>query len=957
MAIAKPQVLVFQEFSLTPIEVVEPLRAHISGANMELHRYSEADEKALIGVGEYDRVSDTCYTWPGRVAGSVVAEDSVRLFADDALLLYHEDLISDFSGGRGTVTSVPDRTNWITSSTLSYKTNGEAYPRSSLFNDRDVQVGDRVLLRGVTNPDDDCESIELWTYVDGFAAEAVDATIDDCAPGANNQADTIASASIAQTGGPDNCVAATVDGASYSGLADGDVCETYTITVVTSSISGCAVAKLRVVSASGNDDVAEADVEEFGVPTDIGTRGLTVTFENNSGSSCSSNADEDSVDPNELIVGQVWQISVCEFFEKVCCTAGGSYLGPDNDTYIVEVTKGGIWSALPQVTVTTVKGLDASGPVEVTATNTAVAAGTYGLTISFGDCQGSSSSSGDASWEGDSNVDGLRKGDKFYVTVTSGQNGPIRTLILRDDVPTALADAADLDLSLFLVQSTGFEISRLRLPSPPLVNWTFESTQLCVESGITVYDSTWTDGGVEQPLTLYSGSLYIEYYESLFAASTAIGAINDVADIDLIDGPLDPDNKLKWGVYRALLNSNGTLVKYTSVADESSLDSWQEVLGIVDGKDDLYNLVPLTNDKEVQTLYEAHVNAESGETQNNWKGMFVNLVAVTSKMVVGESSEGDQLLHPTSTDGAVVLATLADDPQATGTQYTRLSVPEGNAGFLTYDVAPGDTVRYLFTIDAFGEEQYTDFTVDSVLSESSLLLLDGNSEPVEVAQKIEIHHALSKSEIVVDLKDQAQAFSNRRVCATWPDFFGTNGVTVPGYFLGCILAGMRSGVQPHQGLTNVAVSGGDDFARSTSFFSDTQLDDLADSGIWIVTEDQDGTPHTRHALTTDTLDLNRREEVIRVNVDSMSYQFLGVLQTFIGRTNVTDSMLSILADTLNTQIQLFKTSGTTDELGSQLIDGELTVLQKHPLFADRVEAVIALTVPAPMNNIELHLVV
>jgi hypothetical protein len=33
------------------------------------------------------------------------------------------------------------------------------------------------------------------------------------------------------------------------------------------------------------------------------------------------------------------------------------------------------------------------------------------------------------------------------------------------------------------------------------------------------------------------------------------------------------------------------------------------------------------------------------------------------------------------------------------------------------------------------------------------------------------------------------------------------------------------------------------------------------------------------------------------------------------------------------------------------------VLRIHPLLRDRIEIVLDLTVPAPLNNIELHLVV
>lgn len=975
MAIARPQVLVFQEFSLTPAEIIEALRAHISGPNAMLHRYANAEEKPLINLGAYDRNQDVCYPWPGRQAGSKVDEGYTRLFVDNAMLMYFEDMQGDFSGGRGTVTAVAGRTNWIRSSSVSFKANGTNFPRSALLNDRDVKVGDKVWLRGIADVTGDCDEIILNTYVTGFAADEVAGEVQDCRADLNNAATQTASTEINQTRGPFNCISATANGAGYDGLPDGFTCETYTIDVVASSIAGCQAARLRITSASGTDDQEEVQPEDFGAPTDIGTRGLQVTFLDNAlGASCSSEASAHDAEPVQLVFGQRWVVSVCQTFEKTCCEARGTYSGDQNDVYIIEVTKGGTFADLPAVTCTTVKGLDLSGPTEVTGPNVEVAVGTHGVGILFTDCFGSSSScssteSGNSECVplGDGTLtQGLRKGDKFYITVLSPQQGPLRTLILKHDVPKKIREAEDLDLRLFIAKD-GLEITEDRLSNPPLVNWEQETTQFCVIADITAYDATWTHNGVELPLPLWEGTLYVQYREWLFDLTDEVGTIQDVAQLDQIPGPLDPDNPLKYGVFKALQNTGGDFqsqtagvtVKYTAVADPDSLDSWQNVIERVDGREDIYMFVPLTHDREVMNLFQAHVNNESTPDAGNWKGMFVNLQAVTSKMIVGQSSANAQLLHPTSTDGEIVLATLDDDPEATGTQYTRLQCESDNGGFITYGVRPGDILRFLFTVDAFGNESYREFVVDQVLSEGTLLLLEGYGDPISEPQRIEIWHTQEKDEIVADLKEQAQAFGDRRVCAVWPDLVGVGGVTVDGYYVCCALAGLASGVAPHAGLTNVEVKGFDDFSRSTKFFNGSQLDELQDGGVWIVTEDQDGTPHTYHALNTNVLTVEIREEMVRRNVDSMSYLFRRRLAIFIGRTNVTPSMLEKLRAETQKVLDFLMTNGFTEELGPQLIEGTIRdgFPRIHPLIADRVEIVVDLNVPVPLNNIELHLVV
>ena len=941
----KPQVLVFQEFSIVPTEITEPLRAHVAGPHAVLHRYSNAAEKDNCLLGAYNRLADTCYTWPQRAAGSLVDLEYTKLYVDNALLLYYEHNLTDSAT---IISPVADRRNWIQSNNLSFKSNTSAYPRSGVFNDRDVKVGDRVYLRSVS-ADINCDETELWTEVAGFASAPVDSLIAPATADAANQPTVTSVLTVSKTGGANNCITATVGGV-YSGLASGYVNEEYTIEVIKSSVSGCNAARLRVRSASGTDDVAELTPADFDDPTTIGTRGVTVTFDNTSGDeACESTAAAAGVAAGEFVVGQKWRVVARQAYTAVVAAsraAGeystdednniiGEYAGAKNDTYVVECTQGGTWASRPEVTVRTVKGLDFSGPTEVTNVNLSVPVGTHGVQIAF------------------TTGAGLRKGDKWYITVVSSKAGPVRQLILRDDLPANMLDAEELDLKLFIKDN--IQVSKNRIGFAPLTNYYLEPTQICVQEGVVAYHPEWTSGGVEQPLDVRSGQLYVEYREWLADLADEVNSISTVADLDQIAGQLDPDNPLKWGVYKALSNSNGTVVKYTAVANPADLDSWVQVLERIKGRDDMYNLVPMTFDVRVHNLWAAHIDAESNEYANNWKGGFVSLKAAPIAQVVGDGVaiggvSGNVVTEP-------VLATVGDNPEATNTQYTKLTVTSGNGYFVTNDVRPGDIVRYNFAVDGFGDEQYDEYVVDSVLSESTLLLYSGTNAAVTVAQRVEIYHNRNRNEIADHIAEQAGALSNRRICATWPDQVGEAGTLQAGYYLSAALAGLASGVVPHQPLTNVEVAGFDDYTRSYRYFNETQLNRMAEAGVWIVTEDRDGTPHTRHALTTDNLDLNRREEMIRRNVDSISYLFLRRLRPYIGRTNATPAMVELLEGEVGSIIRFLKGNGFTQELGSQLIDGTIRILRLHPLLKDRIEIVLDLVVPAPLNNIELHLVV
>lgn len=938
MAYIKPQVIVFQEFTTAPTEVTDPLRALIVGGNAKLHRYAVADEKAEIALGAYDHTQDVCYDWPHRTAGGIVDESYVKLFIDNALLLYYEDLVDV----RSTITPVSGRLNWIRSDTLGFKTNTSAYPRSGVFYDRDVKVGDVVYLRSVYDPDAACEEIEHWTTVKGFAATATDASVGDASQDAANKESQSASTSVEQVDGAENCVTATADGSEYDGLASGQITEEYTIEVVESSISGCNAARLRVTSASGTDDQDEVVPEDFGDPTAIGTRGLYVTFANTSGPDCESEASLADVAPTDFALGQKWVVTVNQEFEEVLAVSGGDYAGEVNDTYVVEVLRGGVWDDLPTIKVTTVKGLDYSGPTEVTDGNIAIPIGRHGVTIKFFGNEGGAADSSIGADE----VAGLRKGDKFYITCTAAGTGRVNTLILKHDLPVKMREATDIDLRLFIKDNV--EVSKNRIGSAPLTNYYTEETQICVQEGAEAFYSEWTNAGVAMALPVHGGDLYAEYREWLDELTDSIGSLSDPAAIDEIPGQTSVDNPLKYAVSKALANSGGTAVRFIAVEDPTDIDSWQKALKKAIGRKDLYNYVPLTFDKEILDLFAAQANSESGPTKTNWKACFFSLQRKTSTTLVSDA---------TSSDGEVVLATLTDNPQATGSQYTLLSVPDGNADFETNGVDAGDTVRFLYTTDGFGNESWSEFVVDEVLSETSLLVRTGHTSAISVAQKIEIVHALSTDEVKADLMQQAGAFADSRVCAVYPDLLGNGGTAIPGYHLAAALAGLVSGALPHQPLTNVAVAGFDDVSASAVFFDETQLDALSEAGVWVVTEDADGVIHTRDACTTDTSSLKLRMESVRRNVDSISFLFTNRLKRFIGRTNVTPNMLLRLKQEADAALDYLTRSGDVEELGPQLISGTVTRIRVHQLLKDRIEIILTLEVPLVLNNIELHLVV
>jgi hypothetical protein len=929
-----PQVLVFQDFQLVPAVVARPLRAWIAGGHAQLVRFDDPQEQADGRLDFYDNLVESCYEWPNREPGGIIDESYTKVFITDALLQYFEDPLSSGS----MITKLAGFNNKIRSDTVNFKDNtaGElTFPRDPDLYDRDVQLGDVAKVRAVVGPD----SYTLWASVIGFEGDILPSSVEAAEGDVNNAGSQALATSAVQIAGPENCITLTPDGSSYNGLVEGDINEIYTVVVQESSVgSDLTTAKLRILSASGNDEVDEIIPSPAGMSTDIGTRGLTVTFGFDATSSCSSDAADDEVEPDDLIAGQRFEVSVAQLFTAPTPTEGGTYNGTGNTTYIVEVTRGGFYAELPEVSVTTTNGIDLSGPTVIPAAATAIPVGTRGVTVEFDGA-------------------GLRKGDKYYIEVIAEQEGRIGTLCLSKNFDVAIPGGTEVGLTLF-IRKPELEIPENREGFAPLVNWEQSSTEICLKPGIIAFDETWTDGGSPLPLPVFSestqnwGIAYAEYRAWRQDLCFDVGTIDDVSQLnDLIPGPLDPDNELKWAVFKALSNSNGVEVKYTAVCDPSQVEHWIEALDLIGDRDDVYGLVPLSRDGIVQDLFAAHVDAQSEPEQGLWRVAWFTMEGIPTIPIVYPGN------HP---DGDEVLAVLEDDPNTSGSQFVLLRVPDGDGDFIQKEVRPGDIVRYLYVPDGFGNFEFSEFVVDFVLNEDELRLVSpGASGPVTVPQKIEIWRNLTATEEAEEIGRDAGRFGNRRIRSVWPDTIDSDGITQEGYHLCAALSGLSSGVLPHQGMTNLEIAGFSDVPRTIDKFNKFQLNTMAGAGVWIVSQERfTGQIFSRHAVTTgDNVDINRREEMITRNVDSISYRFKETFAPFIGISNVTPSMEAIIRTTTNALIEVLKGEAYIQRLGGQLIEGVIRDLRPHATLLDRYVLVLDLDVPEPLNNIEIRLVI
>jgi hypothetical protein len=939
-----PQVRVFQEATIRPSAESNPQRAFIAGGNAHLVRISEADEKPLGRLGYYDELVDTTYSWPNKPGTSIIDSSYTKLYVENALLHYFNEPASSGSD----IFRVSGTTNRIRAATINFATNN-GYARSAGLYSRDVQPGDIVRVRGTPTGSGGGDPVTLWTYVKAVEPDRTSESYGTPSAATSNAATTSASTTAIQLSGAENWIEISADGAAYDGTPAGKTQETYIIRVMDSSTGGdFTTASLRVLSASGTDDQVSVTPAAAGSPTTIGTRGLTVTFDVDAVSESLSadwDAEVEGFTSSDLIAGQEFRVVVTQDFtaRSISVGSGGSYAGATDTTYIVEVVKGGTLASGPQIMVTTTDGTDQSGPHVITADNTNISIGTQGVRIKFDTVLLAPSRH--------------NKGDKFYLPVSAASSGPIKTLVLGKSLPASFETTDDLGIDLYIRKSL-LEIPSRQAGTLFDENWEQTDANIMVRAGLTATDDTLHDNGVPISLDIYSneelgyGVLYTEYRAWLQDLASSLNVLYDVSEIDLIPGKDTFDNPLKFNARVAISNSNGAGVTVAAVGNPDSLDSWGNVLELAGSRDDVYGLVPLTDNAEVFDLFQGHVNSLSSPSTGLWRSCWFPLAPIPTLPVVHAGTDLRGYGTAVTTDGEVALGQFEETSSAPA-EHLRLRVPAANANFITNGVRPGDIVRHSFGDDGFGNVIYNEYVVDTVESESVLYTVTGPAAADDIPIKVEIWRTLTASEQAVEIGKVASSYNSWRVCAVWAE------ALEPQYTItACAaLAGLASGVLPQQGLTNVTVSGLSAYVRNTGAFSVSQLNDIAVRGGWIVYQTIDGDIITRHAVTTgDYEDVNQREEMVRRNFDNISYRVRDFFSPYIGVTNVTPGMESQIRtdfDSLTLQLQNERTSPRT---GPQLLSLVLTRFETSNVFRDRYIVQAEVQLPYPLNNLDIYLV-
>jgi len=1007
-----PRVLIQQEFTQLPVFSTNPLPAFILGPQYALTRYSVAAEKpytaltsldgAAVATGNsYVSTADAVFDFPNVPVGGNVDPGYTKVYAENVEALYFplEALGAPGMGGDNvSFVSSPSGQDYpnkvrFTGVTLA---SGNGYNRSDVFSARDVAAGDVIeisdnlgnVVRGKISKieaETDAVNEDLLPQIAPHPYSGSNGALSGTTFSASGQAFeenlvvgqyiTITNVGVrkvvALTNSTtlvlDSPVASPVSGKSYyiggvyndlgnaaitaedynnSPVFTGTPGDNADVDVVNTSTSYKGYASYGIMSdvytvrVTGGSSLADVS---FSVASQNGVFSLKENITLEAGDvlvlddSNNNDVKLDFTGSTAFVLGSTWTLSVTAGVSQVNPDVAGEYAGNIDMTYRLFVERGGAFydgtnSSTCARLVITASDVDTSSVV-LPQLEGYFNVGSYGVAATF---------------EAASNNGGLIAGDVYYIPVTAAKFGAYTIVDFSETMPTAMLTlSSSRTAKLYLTQKT-IQVSEVRELLTDVRNWTQEDSYITINAGITTYTNSLQAAGVPVRLPVKSANLFVEHRDLMQTNVVAISSLRSLGDVTDVLGTVHPDNPLAQGVYDAILNSQNQLVYFIGVATDD-LAGYTEAIKISEKSDKVYGFVPMTFDREIQDAIVSHVNAYSTPEVGRWRVAWISV-----------PDHKTSVIYDMQEDGQSYQATITDDPTVARTQNKLVTI--AGAKFIEDGVRPNDSIRINFRNNSDGKLAYDEYIVDHVRTNTTLVLAAPLPTPINVAVKVQVIRNYTKSERANNIAHIGGDYNNRRVRCVFPDTYKYKGVTKQGYFAAAGLAGLRSGVVPHQGLTNSEFLGADDLSKVVIEFSQDDLNTMAEQGIWLLTQEVIGaTPFVRHQLTTDTSNLNTSEDSITTNVDSISYGLKHVLAPFIGKYNINTENIAIVRAAIVSELTERATNTSTARAGNQLVSftpkDDITRIQQNDEFKDRIDVEVRLHVPYPLNYLSLKLVV
>jgi len=473
------------------------------------------------------------------------------------------------------------------------------------------------------------------------------------------------------------------------------------------------------------------------------------------------------------------------------------------------------------------------------------------------------------------------------------------------------------------------------------------ATAVTVRRGIPFRNSVASYDLVKRVTSGYTGSVLVSYEADRNDLGVE-GLIPLASQREILDvlGPICPQNPIALMadmVTRSGL-TDGTRIFYALVTDGPTLSDYQAAMDVLE-TEDVYYVVPATQDKAIISLFKAHVDAQS-QPANKHERVLIASTGIVSTLNVVPAIAGD----PLPTDGIVGPGANLALFESQGIDWSLVN--------------PGDVIKIMSDATALATviETKRIFSVD-IPNKRATVIGTFASDYAGNAQVFKIDsYPFTKQEQAEEWRDYAKSLDDARVLLIRPDLVEITytdtiaatqtdkDVIVPGYFAAAVFAGLCCANAPQQPMTNVPIPGINRIYHSNTYFTPDQLNTIAEGGNCMLVQDNiNAAPYSRHQLTTDMESLLTREFSIIKNVDFASKYIRRSLKPFIGNKNITEEYLTQLRGIAESLIRGLVAAE------SMLQGTTLEKLYQNPDEPDTVIIEIGLKVPYPANKIYVTL--
>ena len=432
-----------------------------------------------------------------------------------------------------------------------------------------------------------------------------------------------------------------------------------------------------------------------------------------------------------------------------------------------------------------------------------------------------------------------------------------------------------------------------------------------------------------------AGDVFVEYKAQNDAFLYTPGSISNDRYVQELLGPITVQNPLALAVAAALSQSDGRTVYFKSIDSsmiedtQDEIEAYSQAIDLVSNLDSHYGIVPCTS--KAQVLRDILDVAKQKAEQE---------VPVLKYVYASVDIPKDNL-YP-------LLSVI-------GNKTNRFTISEIDTKTNTIVVTEALVYYQGIKKDDVVRKGDTNYTIAKSNATTKTLQLN-SVEGLSVGDQIQIMHLVANKSLKANADHvkhliSSKVFSDSRGSIVFADGATFKGIEVPNYVVAAALAGMRSSTYSHAPLSNVKFNA--ITTEDKHGFTKDQLNDLGANGFWRVGLNTDGQTISRRQLTSAASnDVNKDQQSIVCNVDSICMSLKSVGKNLVGNTNITPVLLDILQTTIKNKLDSFTRYSDT-YIGPQLLQATLVSIKQDAVYKDRIYAQMQGQPPKPFNRFHM----